>query len=152
MRENYLKIWRRERDEVHRKGVDARKDEAIRIKKIKDLTKQKAYIPIELTIPIIDPEAEWKASDVTWKEIEAEKAKKKGKGKRKSVEDNNDEEDKDIAFVLDSTGNEAYKSFIHGKDAFGRQEDFVSLEMEDENDESMDESIDESKTKAVTRI
>lgn len=80
-RENDLKIWRKERDEVLRKGVDARKDEAIRVKKIKDLIKQKAHIPIELTIPIIDPEVEWKASDVTWKEIEAEKAKKKEKDK-----------------------------------------------------------------------
>ena len=53
-----MKMWRMERDEMHVKGVAARKQEKTRIKQVKELEKQQAFISIELLQPIPDPEAE----------------------------------------------------------------------------------------------
>ena len=54
------KIWRAERDETHKKGVEARKHERERKKELKALYQAKQPIPPELLQPIPDPEAIWK--------------------------------------------------------------------------------------------
>src|SRR5436190_6404860 len=54
------KIWHAERDETHKKGVEARKRERERKKKLKALYQAKQPIPPELLQPIPDPEAIWK--------------------------------------------------------------------------------------------
>ena len=74
---NFMKMWRMERDEVHTKGVAARKAERARIKQLREMRKGYAPIPPELEIPIPDPEAEWKATNQVWKSIEAKKTGKK---------------------------------------------------------------------------
>ncbi len=55
---NFMKMWRMERDEMHAKGVAARKAEKARIKQVKEMTKNRLFIPVELLQPIHDPEAE----------------------------------------------------------------------------------------------
>ena len=62
---NFMKIWRWERDQMHAKGIAARKAEKARLKQVKEMMKGLAPIPDELNIPIPDPEAEWKATNVT---------------------------------------------------------------------------------------
>jgi hypothetical protein len=47
-----------ERDDVHAKGVVARKAEKARIKQIKEMTKSRLFISVELLQPIDDPEVE----------------------------------------------------------------------------------------------
>jgi hypothetical protein len=54
----FMRIWRMKRDEVHTKGVAARKVEKARIKQIKEMTKNHLFISVELLQPIHDPEAE----------------------------------------------------------------------------------------------
>ena len=55
---NFMKMWRMERDDMHAKGITARKAERARIKQLKEMKKGYAPIPLELEIPIPDPEAE----------------------------------------------------------------------------------------------
>jgi hypothetical protein len=47
-----------ERDEMHTKGVAARKAEKARIKQVKEMTKNQLFISVELLQPIHDLEAE----------------------------------------------------------------------------------------------
>jgi hypothetical protein len=54
----FMKIWRMERDDVHIKGVAARKAEKARIKQVKEMTKDHLFISVELLQSIHDPEAE----------------------------------------------------------------------------------------------
>ena len=63
---NFMKFWRMERDDLHTKGVAARKAKKARLKQVKELIKGYALIPPELEIPIHDPETEWKATNPTW--------------------------------------------------------------------------------------
>ena len=55
---NFMKMWRMERDEMHVKGVAARKAEKTRAKQLKELMKTYNSISHELFQPIPDPEAE----------------------------------------------------------------------------------------------
>lgn len=65
------------RDEMHAKGVIARKAEKTRIKQLRDILKGYAPIPPELEIPIPDPETEWKVTNEIWKSMEIKKTVKK---------------------------------------------------------------------------
>ena len=64
------------RDAKYAEGVIARKQERNRLRQIKELSKQDLAISSEHLIPIPDPEAIWKATDVTWQEEERKKTKK----------------------------------------------------------------------------
>lgn len=48
---------------MHVKGVLARKNEKLRLKQIKDMTKRGIFIPVEMMTPIPDPKTEWKNSN-----------------------------------------------------------------------------------------
>jgi hypothetical protein len=61
----FMKFWRMERDDVHAKGVAARKAEKARIKQVKEMTKNHLFIPVELLQPIHDLEVEWKRTNET---------------------------------------------------------------------------------------
>ncbi len=54
-----------ERDEVHAKGIAARRAERARIKQLKELQKNINIISDEMFQPISDLEAEWKAINLT---------------------------------------------------------------------------------------
>jgi hypothetical protein len=54
----FMRIWRMKRDEMHTKGVAARKVEKARIKQIKEMTKNHLFISVELLQSIHDPEIE----------------------------------------------------------------------------------------------
>ena len=60
---NFIKLWRWERDDVHTKGMAARKAENARPKQVKEIMKGLAPTPSESEIPIPDPEFEWKATN-----------------------------------------------------------------------------------------
>ena len=55
---NFMKMWRMKRNEMHVKKITVRKQEKLRIKQIKKLKKQWAFISIEMLQPIADSEAE----------------------------------------------------------------------------------------------
>ena len=44
---NFMKMWRMKWDEMHVKKVAVRKQEKLRIKQVKELEKQQAFISIE---------------------------------------------------------------------------------------------------------
>ena len=89
----FMKIWRMERDEIHVKGMAARKAERDRVKLLKEMTKTLNPIPIELYEAISDPEALWKATNEVWI---AEEAKKEAR-KNPRVNATIDEEDRDCS-------------------------------------------------------
>ena len=100
----FLIIWRTERDLVNKQGIQARKEERKRLKTIKNLLKEKREVPLELGIPIIDPSINWKATDETFLELEAQKAiKREGRGLQ-SIEE------EDIQITIDVTGDIALQA------------------------------------------
>jgi hypothetical protein len=115
---NMMRIWRMERDEMHAKGVIARKNEKARIKQIKEMKKQGVFIPTELMTPIADPEAEWKSSNEVWN---AEQEKKKIKRR-----DENDEND-DVQFIVDTVGDSNFGLQVDG------QADYMAFDLGDED-------------------
>lgn len=124
-RNAFLKIWRAERDSTHAAGLIARSEERARVQKVKELQAQRVIIPAELLVPIPDPEAFWKATDVTWLELEeAKKAKKDGTGEANN-EDEGDE-DEDVTFVIDTEGDPAL------------QRDFLSFDDDGNNSDLCD--------------
>lgn len=76
---NFLKIWRKERDDQHVTGVVARKEERDRVRKVKELSTKGLTISPDLLIPIPDPEAFWNVTDVTWLEEEEEEEGRKAR-------------------------------------------------------------------------
>ena len=125
------------RDSVHAEGVIARKNEKIRIKHIKDLTKQGVSISDEMLTPIDDPEAIWKASDITWQKEETKKKTKKGV---KDTHIFNDEEgETETTFIMDTVGDQNLR-FIGEGDSIRQQKDFVAFEMEEEVGDDVDNS------------
>ena len=60
---NFMKLWRTERDEIHVKGVTARKAERDRVKRLKEIQKGPGAISVEMNEEIPDPEALWKATN-----------------------------------------------------------------------------------------
>ena len=74
---NFMRIWQMKRDSVHAEGVIARKNEKIRIKHVKDPSKQRVSKSDEMLNPTDDPEAIWKSSDITWQTEETKKRRRK---------------------------------------------------------------------------
>ena len=70
---SFMKLWRIERDEMHVKGLAARKAERDRVKQLKEMQKMLGPIPIEMYGKIPDPEALWKATNEVWIAEEAKK-------------------------------------------------------------------------------
>jgi hypothetical protein len=91
----FMKLWRMKRDDIHAKGVAARRAEKTRIKQLKELQKNINIIPDEMFQLISDPEAEWKATDLTW--LAQQEAKKQGQKPR--LEAGSDDEE-DVDFIL----------------------------------------------------
>ena len=145
---NFMKMWRMERDQKHVEGVAARKDEKARVKNIKDLMKQEKPIPGHLLTPIEDPEAVWKTTNHIWLEEEAKKdAAKRQKGRHEM--DEGDEEDDDVTFITEGsnyhnrrfiTGHEAeaetgVKDDEAEEDAIRDQDDFIAFGEDDDDDD-----------------
>ena len=93
-----------EKKAKYKEGVEARKQERARIKKVKALTKAKQDIPPELQVPIPDPEAIWKAEQAV---LQAEEVTR-------------DEDLEDITFVC----TQGDLSLTQG-DAFRIQQDYI---------------------------
>ena len=117
------------RDSVHAEGVIARKNEKIRIKHVKDLAKQGVSISGEMLNPIDDPEAIWKASDITWQTEETKK--KTTKGVKDTHIFNDEEEETKTIFIMDTVGDQNLR-FIGEGDSIRLQKDFVAFEIEEE--------------------
>ena len=127
------------RNEMHVKRVIARKQEKFRIKQVKKLKKQQAFISIEMLQSIADSEAEWKTTNQTW--IAEENRKRLAKNSKigmpaeaNQIEGEDEDEDEgekeeDTAFIINNQ-----TQLIDG-DAFQLQENFVHLdERGDEGD------------------
>ncbi len=116
----FMKFWRMKRDDVHAKDVIARKTKKARIKQIKEITKSRFFISVELLQLIDDLEVEWKRINETWL-IEQEKKNRKKKSRlEKSVEEEKEDDD-DTEFIINK---------------FDDEEDFISFEDENERDEN----------------
>ncbi len=131
---NMIKIWRMERDEMHAKGVIARKNEKARIKQIKEMKKQGVFISMELMTPIADPEAEWKSSNEVWN---AEQEKKKIK--RRDENDENDEND-NVQFIVDTMGDSNLSFQMDGQ--VEGQADYMAFDLDDEDHFEQDDEDD----------
>ena len=87
--------------------------------------------------PIDDPEAIWKASDITWQTEETKTKTKKG------VKDthifNNEEEETETTFIMDTVGDQNLR-FIGEGDSIRLQKDFIAFEMEEEVGDDVDDS------------
>ena len=136
---NFMKMWRMERDEMHAKGVAARKQEKARIKQVKEFEKQQVFISVELLHPIHDPEAEWKATNQTW--IAEENKKQMAKNSKNGmpvmtnhIEEKEDEEaeEENITFIVDNQANNQTnnQTQLINNDAFQLQKDFMHFDDE----------------------
>ncbi len=103
------------RDEMHIKGIAARKAEKSRIKQVKEMTKNHLFISVDLLQPIHDPEVEWKRTNEIWLAEQEKKDRKKRPRLEKAVDD---EEDDDLEIVIDK---------------FRGGADFIAFEDEDES-------------------
>jgi hypothetical protein len=90
-----------EKKAKHKEGVEARKQERARVKKVKELAKAKQDIPPELQVPIPDPEAIWKAEQAV---LQAK------------ATDLKDKDLEEATFIIDTQG-----------DAFRLQEDYIPI-------------------------
>lgn len=86
------KAWRYERDLKKREGVQARKEERERIRKVKELLVSKQDVPPELLIPIIDPQKIWEAE-------QAELAQQEEREKQKRKQD-----EEEVIIITDTVG------------------------------------------------
>ena len=62
-RGDFMKLWRVERNDINKKGIEAWHAERARKKKVKEMRKSKLDVPVELLTPITDPRKEWRATD-----------------------------------------------------------------------------------------
>ncbi len=116
----FMKFWRMKKDDVHVKGVAARKAEKARIKQMKEMTKSHTFISVELLQPILDLEAEWKATNPTWL---TQEEVKKFKRKKSRVEGDDDDDDDEEMKIIVNPSKQSWEN-----------DDFVSFEDdEDEN-------------------
>lgn len=122
-RNNFMRGWRIERDELQAKGVIARKAEKARLKRVKNYTKRGVLVPDEDATPIVDPEMEWKAINPTWKEEEARKVEAKKRNKIRTNQSHDDEED--VEFIIDIVGDSNLR------DAVVENDDFVAFDETD---------------------
>jgi hypothetical protein len=118
------KIWRAERDDVHRRGLKARKLERERKREVKALQKTNQAIPPKLQVPIPDPEAIWKAEQEELK-IQLQ------------LQLQEQEEEEEVTFITDDIGDESLRPL---------EQDYIpfpSLESDD-TDDSSNSSSEES--------
>jgi hypothetical protein len=87
------KILRNKKNEMYQQGVEAREQERLRKRKVKELTKAKQDIPPELLVPIPDPEKVWKAG-----QLELEKQLQEQLQREDEVE---------ATFILDPTSDQS---------------------------------------------
>ncbi len=111
----FMRIWRMKRDEMHTKGVAARKVEKARIKEIKEMTKNHLFISVELLQLIHDLEVEWKKINEIWLVEQEKKDRKKKPRLEKSVEDDDDDEEDFISFEDENKKNENAKNAKHAR-------------------------------------
>jgi len=91
------KMLRDEKNEMYQQGVEAREQERVQKRKVKELTKAKLDIPPELLVPIPDPEKIWKAGQL---ELERQL--------QEQMQEQMQREDEDEAtFILDTTGDQS---------------------------------------------
>jgi hypothetical protein len=106
---------------MYQQGVQDRKEERERKKKIKDLTAASEEVPNELLVPIPDREKAWQASQEEIKRL---------------LEEQHRQDDKEVTFVTDFTGNQSLRV----------EEDFIPIpEFSDTDTSSSEEpSLDDS--------
>ena len=137
---NYMRIWRIERNAIHIKGVAARKDERVRQKQVKELDRQGVIIPIDKLTPIEDPEAEWKNTKSIWKMEEARnEAARKKKGQ---TADETDEDRDEIEFITDTIGDDSLR--VIEDDSIREQTHFIAFDENNENYEGDEGDEDEN--------
>ena len=61
----YMKFWRTKKDDILIKELIVRKNEKIKIKKVKKYTKQKIEMSNKDKCAIVNPKIEWKVSNLT---------------------------------------------------------------------------------------
>ena len=91
------KILHDEKNEMYRQGVEAREQERLRKRKVKELTKAKQDIPTELLVPIPDPEKIWKAGQL---ELEKQLQEQLQEQLRR-------DDEVEATFILDPTGDQS---------------------------------------------
>ena len=81
----FIKLWRLEKDDVHRKSFTAKKAEKSCIQELKKLKKQSIAISSNSKnfIPIENSESEWKATNIIW---QTEEKKRRKEAERKKAE------------------------------------------------------------------
>ena len=111
-RNNFMKLWRVERDKVKAEGVEARKRERERVREVKKLMNENLVVPPELLIPIVDESIEWFATNPVWLE---EQHKKEVSQTARQIEGNgnieNKEEEEPI-IIVDTMGDSSLASSI----------------------------------------
>ena len=86
---------------MHVKKITAWKQKKFRIKQIKELKKQQAFISIKMLQPIVDSETEWKATNQTWIMKKNQKRLAKNNKIEMSAEANQIENEDDVQAALD---------------------------------------------------
>ena len=87
-----MKFWRLERVDLRKKECAAGEAEKSHVRKLKEFSKQGIAIPAgsDFLVPIEDPEAKWRAKDVTWPAKEANKEAERKKKFLPRVYENSD--------------------------------------------------------------
>ena len=120
---NFMRLWRMKRNDIHAKNVIARKNEKIWIKRVKKLIKQNFSVFIEDLVVINDSEVEWKANNDIWKQKEVRKLRLKIEKNESDDENENDE----IIFLIDSI-DDIQMTRISRVDDISKQSDFITFE------------------------
>lgn len=95
---NFLKFWRKKRDNQHVTEVVAQKEKRDQVQKIKELSKKRLIISPDFLILISNPKVFWKSTNMTWL---IEEAKRTGsKINEKEIEEG---KEKETTFILDTT-------------------------------------------------
>ena len=91
------KILLDEKNEMYQQGVEAREQERLSKRKVKELTKAKQDIPLELLVPIPDPEKIQKAGQLELEKQLQEQLQEQLRG----------DDEVEATFVLDPTGDQS---------------------------------------------
>ena len=141
---NFMRIWRMKRDDILSKEVIARKKKKVRLKRIKDFTKQEIFIFVEDLTFIEDSKVIWKTIDEIWKIKVARKEAVKSRKKRrqKNDENENENENDETIFIMNTVKDSSLRSINYSTNdhtnEISKQADFVAFEKGDE-DENEDE-------------
>jgi hypothetical protein len=93
----FKRLWNIEKKMKYTEGVMDRKAERERKKRVRELIQGGQDVPIELQVPIIDREKEWKEAS----QLQEEATRLAREAAIKEQEDNSDEE---VTFILDTAG------------------------------------------------